>query len=127
MPFFLPSGRAKKASRDRGKAFLKDRRAGLSGFSFFAAAFAFFLAAAAVAGDELVNDTAEHAADDRATQKSQSCFTAMPPTNTATAVERAGFTDVFVTGMLMRWMSVRQRPIAMGSENRQERACQSRP
>src|SRR5574344_1953465 len=51
-----------------------------------------------------------------ATQKSQSCFTAMPPTNTATAVERAGFTDVFVTGMLMRWMSVRQRPIAMGAK-----------
>jgi hypothetical protein len=28
---------------------------------------------------------------------------------------RAGFTEVFVTGMLTRWMSVRQRPIAIGA------------
>ena len=30
-------------------------------------------------------------------------------------MERAGFTEVFVTGMLMRWMRVRQRPMAMGA------------
>ena len=29
--------------------------------------------------------------------------------------ERAGFTDVFVTGMLMRWMSVSAKPIAIGA------------
>ena len=28
---------------------------------------------------------------------------------------RAGFTDVFVTGMLIRWMSVNPRPIAIGA------------
>jgi hypothetical protein len=28
---------------------------------------------------------------------------------------RAGFTDVFVTGMLTRWISVRPRPIAIGA------------
>ena len=29
---------------------------------------------------------------------------------------RAGLTDVFVTGMLMRWMSVSASPIAMGAK-----------
>lgn len=28
---------------------------------------------------------------------------------------RAGFTDVFVTGMLMRWINVKPRPMAMGA------------
>ena len=31
---------------------------------------------------------------------------AQPPTNTAVAVLRAGLTEVFVTGMLIRWISV---------------------
>jgi len=37
-----------------------------------------------------------------ATQKSQSCPSAHPPTNTAGPVLRAGFTDVLVTGMLIK-------------------------
>ena len=37
------------------------------------------------------------------------------PTNTATPVLRAGFTDVLVTGMLIRWISVSPRPIASGA------------
>ena len=32
----------------------------------------------------------------------------------ATAVEHAGFTEVLVTGIETRWMSVRQRPMARG-------------
>jgi hypothetical protein len=50
-----------------------------------------------------------------AAQKSQSWEIAQPPTNTATPVLRAGFTEVFVTGMLIKWMRVRHKPIAMGS------------
>ena len=50
-----------------------------------------------------------------ATQKSHSCCTAQPPTKKAVAVLRAGFTEVLVTGMLIRWISVRQRPIAIGA------------
>ena len=37
-----------------------------------------------------------------ATQNSQSCCSAQPPTNTAVAVLRAGLTEVFVTGMLIK-------------------------
>ena len=37
-----------------------------------------------------------------ATQNSQSCWSAQPPTNNAVAVLRAGLTDVLVTGMLIR-------------------------
>ena len=37
-----------------------------------------------------------------ATQKSQSCSSAHPPSNKAGPVLRAGFTDVLVTGMLTR-------------------------
>ena len=33
----------------------------------------------------------------------------------ATPVLRAGLTEVLVTGMLMRWMRVRHRPMAMGA------------
>jgi hypothetical protein len=36
-----------------------------------------------------------------ATQNSHSCSSAQPPTNSAGPVERAGLTDVFVTGMLI--------------------------
>lgn len=32
-----------------------------------------------------------------------------------TPVERARFTDVFVTGMLIRWISVSASPMAMGA------------
>jgi hypothetical protein len=37
-----------------------------------------------------------------ATQNSQSCDCAQPPAKRAGPVLRAGFTDVFVTGMLIR-------------------------
>ncbi len=48
-----------------------------------------------------------------ATQNSQSCSIAPPPTYTATPVLRAGLTEVLSTGMLMRWMRVRHKPMAM--------------
>ena len=54
-----------------------------------------------------INHAAERAADSGATQNSQSCVIAQPPTNSAGPVLRAGLTDVLVTGMLTRWMSVR--------------------
>jgi hypothetical protein len=37
-----------------------------------------------------------------ATQKSHSCPIAQPPTNIAGPVLRAGFTEVLVTGMLIK-------------------------
>ena len=51
-----------------------------------------------------------------ATQKSHSCESAQPPTKIAGPVLRAGFTDVLVTGMLTRWISVSARPIGMPGE-----------
>src|SRR5262249_11895402 len=50
-----------------------------------------------------------------ATQNSHSCASAQPPTSKAGPVLRAGFTDVLVTGMLTRWISVSARPIASGA------------
>src|SRR5690606_41367720 len=38
------------------------------------------------------------------------------PANRATPVDRAGFTEVLVTGMLIRWIRVRPRPIAIGAK-----------
>src|SRR5512139_1488776 len=51
-----------------------------------------------------------------ATQNSQSCCSAQPPTTSAGPVLRAGFTEVLVTGMLTRWISVRPRPMAIGAK-----------
>ena len=51
-----------------------------------------------------------------ATQNSQSCYTAPLPANKATPVERAGFTEVLVTGMLIKWIKVSAKPIAMGAK-----------
>ena len=48
------------------------------------------------------------------TQENQSCPRAQSPWKMATAVEHAGFTEVLVTGIETRWMSVRQRPMARG-------------
>jgi hypothetical protein len=48
-----------------------------------------------------------------ATQKSHSCSIAQPPTNTAGPVLRAGLTERLVTGIPIRWMSVRPSPIAI--------------
>ena len=40
---------------------------------------------------------------------------AQPPTNSAGPVERAGFAEVFVTGMPTRWISVSPSPMASGA------------
>lgn len=40
------------------------------------------------------------------TQNSHSCCSAQPPRKIATAVLRAGLTEVLVTGMLIKWMRV---------------------
>ena len=47
-----------------------------------------------------------------ATQNSQSWPTAPVSAKKATAVERAGFTEVLVTGIEIRWISVSARPMA---------------
>ena len=51
-----------------------------------------------------------------ARMNSHSCVIASPPANSAGPIDRAGFTDVFVTGMLTRWISVSARPIAIGAK-----------
>ena len=43
-----------------------------------------------------------------ASQKSQSCPSAQPPTKSAWLVLRAGFTEVLVTGIEIRWISVKR-------------------
>jgi len=47
-----------------------------------------------------------------ATQNNHNWLKAQPPTNNAGPVLLAGFTDVFVTGMLIRWIRVSAKPIA---------------
>ena len=51
-----------------------------------------------------------------ANQNSHSWLTAQPPTNRAGPVERAGFTEVLVTGMLTRWMSASVKPMARAAK-----------
>ena len=51
-----------------------------------------------------------------ATQNSQSEPQASAPPKIAVAVERAGFTDAFDTGIATRWMTVSDRPIAIGAK-----------
>lgn len=51
-----------------------------------------------------------------ATQKAQSCCKAIPPSRSAGPVLRAGLTEVFVTGIEIRWISVRPKPIAIGAK-----------
>src|SRR6185437_5353160 len=51
-----------------------------------------------------------------ATQNNQSCASAQPPTKSAGPVLRAGFTDVLVTGMLIKWINVSTRPIGIGAK-----------
>src|SRR6185369_15999746 len=51
-----------------------------------------------------------------ATQNSQSDPQASAPPKIAVAVERAGLTDAFDTGMATRWMTVRNSPIAIGAK-----------
>ena len=50
-----------------------------------------------------------------ARMKSQSCSIAAEPAKRAGPMERAGFTDVFVTGIDTRWMRVSASPIASGA------------
>ena len=61
-----------------------------------------------------------------ATQNNHSCSSAQPPTKSAGPVLRAGFTEVLVTGMLIRWINVRARPIAIGAKPAGARSCRSR-
>src|SRR6266702_3815827 len=51
-----------------------------------------------------------------ASQNSQSCASAQPPTNRAGPVLRAGFTEVLVTGMLTRWIITSASPMASGAK-----------
>src|SRR3546814_769530 len=51
-----------------------------------------------------------------ATQNSHSWLIAPAPANSATPVERAGFTEVLVTGMLIRWIRVSARPLPMPAQ-----------
>ena len=51
-----------------------------------------------------------------ATQNSQSWPSALVSANKAAAAERAGLTEVFVTGIEIRWISVSARPIAIGAK-----------
>lgn len=44
--------------------------------------------------------------------KSQSCESARPPTNSAWLMFETGFTEVWVVGMLIRWIRVSDKPIA---------------
>ncbi len=67
---------------------------------------------ARVSSTLLCNQPAASAPTIGATQNSQSCDSAQPPTKSAGPVLRAGLTDVLVTGMLIRWISVSARPIA---------------
>lgn len=58
-------------------------------------------------------------------QNTHSCCSAQVPWKIATPVLRAGLTEVLVTGMLIRWISVSVRPIASG-QSLPARACRSR-
>ena len=49
-----------------------------------------------------------------ANQNSQSCDKAGVCANKATAVDRAGFTEVLVTGIEIKWIKVNPKPMAMG-------------
>src|SRR6185437_14650062 len=51
-----------------------------------------------------------------ATQNSQSECQASGPPKIAVAVERAGLTEAFDTGMAIRWISVSASPIAIGAK-----------
>ncbi len=51
-----------------------------------------------------------------ATIKTQSWLRAAPPAKRAGAIERAGLTEVLVTGIEMRWITVSVRPMARGAK-----------
>ena len=51
-----------------------------------------------------------------ATQNSQSVSSAWAPPKIAVAVERAGLSEAFDTGIATRWNSVSASPIAIGAK-----------
>ena len=51
-----------------------------------------------------------------ASQKNHSCAKAQPPTINAGPVLLAGFTEVLVTGMLMRCINVKAKPMAKAAK-----------
>ena len=71
-------------------------------------------------GDELIGERADDAADDRRQpeqpQLSETPRFAAECDRIAGPVERAGFTEVLVTGMLTRWIRVRERPMASAAK-----------
>ena len=81
----------------------------------------------ALAEETDVGDARRAAPTIGATQNSHSCSSAQPPTNSAGPVLRAGFTEVLVTGMLTRWMSVSAEADGERREARPARADRSRP
>jgi hypothetical protein len=48
-----------------------------------------------------------------ATTNTQSWLSAQPPTKTAGPMLRAGFTEVFVTGMPTQWIRTKTKPMGM--------------
>lgn len=48
-----------------------------------------------------------------AAQNNQTCCKGSPPTNNACDKERAGFTEVFVIGILIKWIKVKANPMAI--------------
>jgi len=51
-----------------------------------------------------------------ATQNGHNCDSAQPPTKNVGPVLQAGLTEVLVTGKPMRWISVSDRPMAIGAK-----------
>ena len=63
--------------------------------------------------DRAVNGRRQPATQQRRHDEQPELLSAQPPTNTAGPRLRAGFTEVLVTGMPTRWISVSTRPMAM--------------
>ena len=63
-----------------------------------------------------VGEAHEQRAGSGARMNSHSWPMASQPANSAGPIERAGFTEVLVTGMLTRWIRVSARPIASGAK-----------
>ena len=62
-----------------------------------------------------VDERTQHPAGDRRHPEQPELRQVVAAANSACEVERAGFTDVFVTGMEMRWISVSAKPMATGA------------
>lgn len=63
-----------------------------------------------------VEQRAEHGSGNGREPESHSCARWSPPAKIACEVDRAGFTDVLVTGIEIRWMRARASSIATGAE-----------